>query len=241
MLGYSTEPEAAARRSAEWVAKGFTALKWYLSYNERAGSEGFAKNVALVKAVREAVGPDVDVMVDWLLSDPTRNSLVWAIKLAQRLEEFRPTWIEEPLSFEDLDAHAHLARSTRIPLAFGEHWMHRWGIKQIVESGAATVLQPDPNGAGGITEMRKIIAIASASGLTVVPHSNESCRNNLHLLFAQSERICPLGEWGAKINRNVQYFYKDFYEPTDGYFLPPSGPGFGYELDEAKIERRVEL
>jgi L-rhamnonate dehydratase len=240
MLGFSTEPEAAARRSKEFVAKGFTALKWYLSHNERAGNEGLAKNVALVRAVREAVGPDVDLMVDWLLSDPTKNSLLYAIKLAQRLEEFRPTWIEEPLSFEDLNAHAALARATRIPLAFGEHWMSRWGMKSLIEHGA-TVLQPDPNGAGGITEMRKILAVASTYGLSVVPHSNESSRNNLHLLFSAPERICPLGEWGYKINLNVQYFFKDFYQPVGGYFEPPAGPGFGYELDEGKIERREEV
>jgi L-alanine-DL-glutamate epimerase-like enolase superfamily enzyme len=119
--------------------------------NEPAGNEGLAHNVAIVRAVREAVGPDVDLMVDWLLSDPTKNSLLYAIKLAQRLEEYRPTWIEEPLSFEDLDAHARLARATRVPLAFGEHWMSRWGIRGLIEAGA-TVLQPDPNGAGGITD-----------------------------------------------------------------------------------------
>jgi L-rhamnonate dehydratase len=240
MLGFSTEPEAAARRSSEMVAQGFTALKWYLPNNERAGNAGLARNVEIVRAVREAVGPDVDVMVDWLLSDPTKNSLLYAIKLAQRLEEYQPTWIEEPLSFEDLEAHARLARATRVPLAFGEHWMSRWGIRGLIDAGA-TVLQPDPNGAGGITEMRKIIAVASTYGLSVVPHSNESCRNNLHLLFAQSERICPLGEWGVKINANVQWFFKDFYQPRDGYFDPPTGPGFGYELDEAKIERREEI
>jgi L-alanine-DL-glutamate epimerase-like enolase superfamily enzyme len=240
MLGFDTEPAAAARRSAEMVSKGFTALKWYLPHNERAGNDGLAHNVALVAAVREAVGPDVDIMVDWLLADPTKNSILYAIKLAQRLEPYHPTWIEEPLSFEDLDAHRQLSRATRIPLAFGEHWMSRWGMRQLIEAGA-TVLQPDPNAAGGITEMRKIVAVASTYGLSVVPHGNESCRNNLHLLFAQPERICPLGEWGVKINANVQYFFRDVYQPVDGFFLPPNGPGFGYELDPAKLERRQEL
>ncbi len=54
-------------------------------------------------------------------------------------------------------------------------------------------------------------------------------------------RTCPLGEWGGKINRNVQYFYKDWYEPKDGSYEPTAGPGFGYELDEGKIKSRVEL
>ena len=241
MLGFSTEPERAAARSVEWVEQGFTALKWYLPCNELDGKEGLRRNVALVKAVREAVGPDVDVMVDCLLSDPKPNSVFYVIDLARRLEEFRPTWLEEPLNFDDLNAHATLARATRIPIAFGEHFYTRWQMRQIIESGAATVLQPDPNAAGGITEMRKILALASTFGVPVVPHGNESCRNALHLLFANPERTCPLGEWGVKINHNAQHFYRDFYAPKDGYFELPTGPGFGYELDEAKVRNRVEL
>ena len=241
MLGFSTEPAAAARRSAEWVEQGFTALKWYLPCNATDGVDGIRRNVALIRAVREAVGDDIQIMVDWLLSNPRVNSVVYAIELARRLEPYQPTWIEEPLHFDDLDAHVALARATRIPLAVGEHFYTRWSIRQLLETGAATVVQPDPVWAGGITEMRKIIAVASTYGTAVVPHGNESCRNALHLLFAQPERVCPLGEWGVRINHDVQYFYTDFYEPQDGYFLPPRGPGFGYALDPAKIVRRTEL
>jgi L-alanine-DL-glutamate epimerase-like enolase superfamily enzyme len=63
----------------------------------------------------------------------------------------------------------------------------------------------------------------------------------LNLLFARPCRICPLAEWGVKINANVQYFYKDFYQPVDGYFELPPGPGFGYELDLSKAVKRIEL
>ena len=241
MLGFSTEPLAAARRSVEWLEKEFTALKWYLAHNALDGDEGLDRNVALIKAVRQAVGNDIEIMVDWLLADPTANSILYAIKLARRLEEYHPTWIEEPLNFDDLDAHVKLAQATSIPLAFGEHWYTRWQIRQAIESGAVTVLQPDPSAAGGITEMRKIIAVASTYGLPVVPHANESCRNAVHLLFANPARVCPLGEWGVKINHNAQFFYQDFYEPERGYFRPPSGLGFGYGLDPAKIVRRTEL
>jgi L-alanine-DL-glutamate epimerase-like enolase superfamily enzyme len=199
------------------------------------------RNVALIRAVRQAVGDDIEIMVDCLLANPRVNSVLYAIDLARRLEEFRPTWLEEPLPFDDLDAYAALARATRIPIAFGEHHYSRWQIRQLIESGAPSVLQPDPNAAGGITEMRKIIALASTYGVPVVPHGNESCRNALHLLFASPERVCPLGEWGAKINANIQYFFTDIYAPQNGYFEPPTGPGFGYTLDPTKIVRRVEL
>ena len=241
MLGFSTEPARAAAASIEYVEQGYSALKWYLPHNALDGDQGFQKNVALIKAVREAVGPDVDIMIDWLLSNPPANSVLYAIKLAQRLEEYRPTWIEEPLNFDDLDAHRRLAEATRIPLAFGEHYYTRWQIKDAIERGKATILQPDPNAAGGITELRKIIAVASTYGVIVAPHANESCRNNLHLLFAQPERTCPLGEWGVRINHDVQYFWTDFYQPVRGYFPPPTGPGFGYALDPDKIVNRTEL
>lgn len=241
MLGFSTEPADAAKSSVAWVEKGFSALKWYLPCNALAGAEGLRRNVELIKAVREAVGWDVEIMVDCLLANPRVNSLLYATELARRLEEYRPTWLEEPLSFDDLETHRRLAQATRIPLAFGEHFYTRWEIRNILESGAASVLQPDPNAAGGITEMRKIIALASSYGIPVVPHANESCRNALHLLFASPERICPLAEWGARINHNVQYFFTDFYEPKDGYFYPPTGPGFGYVLDTSKIVRRADL
>jgi L-rhamnonate dehydratase len=241
MLGFSTEPERAAARSVEWVQQGFTALKWYLPHNALDGPQGLAQNVALIAAVREAVGPEVQIMVDCLLSNPRANSLLYAIDLARRLEPYRPAWIEEPLAFDDLDSHRRLAEATRIPLAFGEHHYTRWQIKEAIERGGATVLQPDPNAAGGLTEMRKIIAVASTYGVIVAPHANESCRNNLHLLFAQPERLCPLGEWGVRINHDVQYFWSDFYQPVGGYFEPPAGPGFGSALDPEKIVRRTEL
>ncbi len=241
MLGFSTDPVAAAEVSGEYVRKGFTALKWYLPYNGASGREGAQRNVAIVKAVRDAVGPDVEIMLDWVLSNPRANSVLWAIDLARRLEEFRPTWIEEPFNFDDLDSHRRLAEATSVPIAFGEHFYNRWQIREAIESGHPTVVQPDPMWAGGVSEMRKIIAVCSTYGVIVVPHGNESCRNALHILFAQPERNCPLGEWGVKINQSSQHFYTDFYQPDDGYFPPPSGPGFGCKIDQGKIVRRVDL
>ena len=241
MLGFSMDPGAAAEASAEYAGKGFTAMKWYLPYNGSYGDEGIEGNIALIKAVREAVGPNVEIMTDWLLSQPRVNSILWATRMARRLEEFDVTWIEEPFSFDDLDAHRKLSEATSIPLAFGEHFYNRWQMRQVIEQGNPTVVQPDPIWAGGVSEMRKIIAVASTYGVAAVPHGNESCRNALHILFAQQERNCPLGEWAVRINPNSQHFYTDFYEPIDGYYQSPSGPGFGYELDREKIVRRTEL
>jgi L-alanine-DL-glutamate epimerase-like enolase superfamily enzyme len=194
-----------------------------------------------VAAVREAVGDEADLMFDCILSNASRNSLLYAIKLARRIEPYRPTWLEEPLNADDLEAYGRLAQATSIPLAFGEHLTTRWKFKELLDQGVATVLQPEMGVTGGLTETRKIVTLAATYGVPVVPHANETCRNAIHLLFARPHRICPLAEWGVKINYNTQYFYKDFYQPVDGYFELPQGPGFGYELDLGKAVKRTEL
>ncbi len=96
LLGFATEPALAAERSLEWVEKGFGGLKWYLPYSERAGEEGLRQNEALVAAVRSAVGDHIDLMFDCILANSSDNSLLYAVKLARRLEPYHPTWLEEP-------------------------------------------------------------------------------------------------------------------------------------------------
>ncbi len=241
LLGFSTDPEKAAERSLELVERGFSGLKWYLPYNEAAGEEGLRQNEALVRAVRTAVGDQIDLMFDCILSNSSGNSLLYAIKLARRLEPYRPTWLEEPLNPEDLEAYTRLAKATTIPLAFGERLVTRWQFKQAIDCGAATVHQPELASTGGLTEMRKIAALLSVYGMPLVPHANETSRNAIHLLFALPARIAPLAEWGVKINHNFQYFFKDFYEPVNGYFELPTGSGFGYEIDPDKVISRTEL
>jgi L-alanine-DL-glutamate epimerase-like enolase superfamily enzyme len=241
MLGFSTEPEAAAEASRQWAAKGFNGFKWYLSYNEEDGEEGLQRNVDTVAAVREAVGDEADLMFDCILSGASRNSLLYAIKLARMIEPYRPTWLEEPLNADDLDAYDRLSLATTIPLAFGEHLTTRWKYKELLDQGVATVLQPEMGVTGGMTEMIKIVTLAATYGVPVVPHANETGRHALHLLFARPRRICPLAEWGVRINYNTQHFYKDFYQPVDGYFELPKGPGFGYALDYDKVVKRTEL
>lgn len=241
MLGFSTEPSRAAEASVKQIEKGFRVLKWYLPYNETFGEEGFKRNVELVAAVRRAVGDDIGIAVDFGVSGPEKNSLLYVINLARELEKYNVMWLEEPLNIDDVEAYVRLSKRTSIPLACGERWYNRWQIKELVESGAVSVLQPDPYFAMGITELRKIISLVSVYGLSVIPHANESCVPVAHLLFASPERICPMGEFGVKLNRNFQWFFSEFYAPVEGYFLPPKGPGFGWEIDWGKVVEKVEL
>jgi L-alanine-DL-glutamate epimerase-like enolase superfamily enzyme len=241
MLGFDTDPDKATKRSAEYVEKGFTALKWYLPFNEEAGKEGLRYNVNMVGAVRDEVGPDVDIMVDCILSNSSRNSVLYAIELAKRLEEFELTWLEEPLNPDDFDAYEQLAQNISIPLAFGERLPTRRIFAQAIDRGFISVLQPELFVIGGMTELRKVAVLTSTHSVPMIPHANESCRHAIHLLFSLPTRFSPLGEWGVEINHNAQYFYRDFYEPVNGYFEIPKGPGFGYEIDPEKIVSRKEL
>ena len=125
--------------------------------------------------------------------------------------------------------------------AVGEHLKFRDQFVTALSQGIASVIQPEMHVVGGLTEMRKLVALSSSFGIPFVPHANESCRNAIHLSFANQKRACPIAEWGVKINQNVQYFFKDFYQPEDGYFQPPAGPGFGYEIDSDKVEEITEI
>lgn len=241
MLGFDTDAENAAERSAEWVEKGFTALKWYVPFNEEAGKEGLRHNVDLVGAVRDEVGPDVDLMVDCILSNSSRNSVLYATELARRLEEFDLTWLEEPMNPDDFDAYEQLGQQCSIPLAFGERLQTRRLFAEAIDRNLVSVLQPELFVIGGMTELRKLSVLTSTHNVPIIPHANESGRHATHLLFTLPTRVSPLGEWGVKINANVQHFYRERYEPVDGYFQVPNGPGFGYEIDPDKIVNKREL
>ncbi|MEE2753819.1 MAG: mandelate racemase/muconate lactonizing enzyme family protein [Candidatus Latescibacterota bacterium] len=241
MLGFLPEPEAAAHRAKEMVEQGFTGMKWYLPNNELAGPEGLKHNIELVRAVRDSVGPDIDIMADCILSGSEQNSLPFATRMAHAFQELDVTWLEEPLRPEDLGVYAQLRQATTTPISFGEHLKYRDQFVTALSQGIASVIQPEMHVVGGMTEMRKLVALSSSFGIPFVPHANESCRNAIHLSFANQKRACPIAEWGVKINHNVQHFFEDFYQPTDGYFPSPGGPGFGYKIDASKIETRTEI
>ena len=236
MLGYSLEPELVRRRAQEAVARGFTAMKWFPRHGPADGREGIARNVELMRTLREAAGPDVDVMLDaWMSWD-----VPYTIALARRLEEYGPRWIEEPVMPDKIDACAEIRRRSPIPTATGEHEYTRYGLKLLMDAGAADVLQPDTYWAGGITEMVKICALASTYDLPVIPHGH-SVPANVHLIVSQPAVTCPLVEYLVKWNEIHQFFWKEPVNPVNGVVTVPLGPGMGMELDSAKIEAEREL
>jgi L-rhamnonate dehydratase len=235
-LGYSLDPELVQERAQEIVKAGYGATKWFFRDGPLDGAAGIARNLRLVRTLRDAVGPDVDIMLDcWMSWD-----VPYTIQMARRLEEYAPRWIEEPVLPDKIEQYAEIRRNVTIPISGGEHEYTRWGLKALMDAGACDVLQPDIYWCGGISEMQKICALASAYDLVVIPHGH-STPASAHLIAAWPATTCPLLEYLIKWNEIHQFFLKHPLKPIGGVVQVPTTPGIGMDLDEAKIERREEL
>jgi L-rhamnonate dehydratase len=235
-LGYSLEPELVSQRVKEFVTQGYQAMKWFFREAPTDGVEGVKKNVRLVETVCEAAGPDVDIMLDcWMSWD-----VPYTIQMAERLEAYHPRWLEEPVLPDKIEQYAQIRRNVRIPISGGEHEYTRWGIKALLDAEAVDVLQPDIYWAGGITEMLKICALASAYDIPVIPHGH-STPASMHLIASQPVTTCPILEYLIKWNEIHQYFLKHPVKPEQGYVTLTDRPGMGMELDEDKIQKREEI
>lgn len=236
MLGFSIEPERAAERARQFADEGYVAMKWFFRNGPADGPEGIRKNVELVRALREAVGEDVDIMLDaWMSWD-----VPYTLRMANLLAEYQPRWIEEPVMPDKIAQYAEIRQRSPVPIAGGEHEYTRWGIAQLLEAGALDVVQADTYWAGGITEMQKIFAIASIHDVPVIPHGH-STPANAHLMAAQPVLAAPLLEYLVKWNQIHQHFLQTPLEPVNGVVTVPDAPGMGMDLDPAKIERERYL
>jgi L-rhamnonate dehydratase len=235
-LGYSLEPSRVRERAASMVSQGYKAMKWFFRYGPSDGPWGIARNVELVRTLREAVGPDVDVMLDcWMSWDVS-----YTIQMARLLEQYAPRWLEEPVLPDKIAQHAEIRRRIAIPVATGEHEYTRWGLKGLMDAGAADVLQPDIYWAGGISEVVKICTLASAYDLQVIPHGH-SVPATAHVLAAQPASTCPVLEYLIKWNEIHQFFLEHPVKPVGGQVTVPTTPGIGMDLDSSRIESRKEL
>jgi L-alanine-DL-glutamate epimerase-like enolase superfamily enzyme len=236
MLGYSLDPERVQERAQEVVRQGYGATKWFFRDGPTDGVAGIQRNLRLVRTLREAVGPNVDLMLDcWMSWD-----VPYTIQMAARLEAYQPRWLEEPVLPDKIAQYAQIRHAVRIPIAGGEHEYTRWGLKALMDASACDVLQPDIYWAGGISETMKICALASAYDLPVVPHGH-SVPATVHLIAAWPQTTCPLLEYLVKWNEIHQFFLKYPVKPVNGAVTLSGRPGIGMELDETKIEKRIEL
>jgi L-rhamnonate dehydratase len=225
--------ESLAVEARSYVQQGFTAMKMRFGYGPQDGRQGMKKNFELVRTVREAIGEDIDLAADAYMGWDRH----YASEMIARLEEFQLAWIEEPLIPEDLEGYAALRRKVKTPISGGEHEFTRWGFRQIIEQQAVDILQPDVNRVGGITEARKIWALASAHHMPVIPHAGNA--HNLHLVM--SHLNSPMAEAfpsQGPIDADT-YFSRVLQgepEPVDGYFELATTPGLGISLIPAAAQ-----
>jgi L-alanine-DL-glutamate epimerase-like enolase superfamily enzyme len=197
----------------------------------KIGGESTSVDVERVRTVREAIGPDIKLMVD--ANNAYRHHE--AITIAKRMEEFDIYWFEEPCGADDYDGHARVVAATSIPIAAGENEYTRYGFRDLIQHRAASILQPDANILGGVTEFRKVADLAAAHDLAVSPHGSQDV--HIHLVAA-----IPTGL--------ILEFYRDTVDPMwdqkfketlrldgDGMLAPPDRPGFGIEPNCEALER----
>ncbi|MCY3801010.1 MAG: mandelate racemase/muconate lactonizing protein [Chloroflexi bacterium] len=235
-LGYSIEPDKAAARVKEFVAQGYTATKWFFRNAPDDGEAGARKNVELVRTVREAAGDDVDIMFDAWSSWNVR----YALDMANRIAEYRPRWLEEPVMPDQIRNYARIRAASPIPISGGEHEYTRWGARDYLRAGAVDVYQADTFWAGGISEMVKIFTLASAYDIPVIPHGH-SVPANAHLALATTVSVTPLLEYLVKWNEVHQFFFKNPVKPVDGMVTVGEEPGIGVEIDDSKVMAEKDL
>ena len=226
--------EAVRAEAAAYRAEGFTALKMRFGYGPNDGEPGKRGNYELVGTVRDAVGTDVDLMADAYMGWDVQ----YAIDMIRRLEEFNLRWVEEPLVPDDIDGYVRLRSAVSTPISAGEHEFTRWGYKELLTRGAVDIVQPDVNRMGGITEARKVWALASAFNVPVIPHSHQS--HNAHLIIAHMNS--PLIEhFPTGVHRTGYTLFTELFdgepEAVGGWVELGDAPGLGITLNEAAVAR----
>ena len=228
--GNTLEKLTAAAKGV--VARGFTAMKFdpfpdpwraYISRND----EDMA--VERVAAVREAIGPDVEILVEV----HRRLAPMHAVRVARRLEAYRPFWYEEPVSARDVAGLAEARREINIPLVTGEELYTKAEFRDIFEQRAADIINPDVCNCGGILELREIAAMAEVYHVVVSPHNYNSMTMGLAATvhaaagmpnFLIAEYFVNFEEMGKKIAKPLV--------PVNGVIELPTAPGLGVEIDE---------
>jgi len=231
-------PELASRfaeESRKIAAGGFKAIKMKIGLGPR-------EDAKLVEAVREAIGPEIRLMVDANHCYTARE----AIPLGRELERLEVFWFEEPVAPEDYQGYRDLCLALDMNIAGGEAEFTRWGFRQLIEGRCVDVLQPETCGLGGITEYLKVLALAHSHFVPVVNHvwgSAVAVAMNLHLLAALPDLpggahpVQPMLEYDTTPNRFREELLKEpigvlkQVKENGGWVGLPKGPGLGIEID----------
>jgi L-alanine-DL-glutamate epimerase-like enolase superfamily enzyme len=226
--GYYLEGKTPAMLGAEmasYVELGLNAVKMKVGRGDLASEE------ARIAAVRDAIGPDVLLMLD---ANNAWSDVPTALRYLERFAGYDPYWIEEPFSPDQIDNHARLAAATSIPVVTGEIEAGRWRFKELLDKGAAAILQTDAAVCGGISEFRRIAALADCYGVNMCPHWFHDL--HVHLVAA-----APNGQFVEFFPDAKVFNFRDIIdrqlEIRDGGLALPTGPGLGYQFDEAALAK----
>lgn len=225
------EPEEFAAKAKEAVKRGVTAMKWDpfgKAYLQISNAE-LNKALRNIAAVREAVGNDVDLLIE----GHGRFDVPTGIKIAKELEQFKPMWFEEPTPPDNVDALKAVRDKSPVAISAGERLYSRWDYRKLFDIRAADYIQPDISHAGGISELKKIAAEAESRYIPFAPHNPSGPVANAATLqlAAACPNFCILEimysdvEWRKEVT-NEELTYKD------GYITIPQKAGLGIELNE---------
>ena len=216
--------------------EGFSAFKTGVTKDRPSRfveTPGFVRRVAEhFAALREAVGEDADIGIDFHGAIPPQTAKL----LIKALEPYQPMFVEEPVACQNVDVMAEIARGTHLPIATGERIFTKWGFREILETGAASILQPDLCHAGGITETRLIAGMAESYYAAIAPHNPLgpiSLAAGLQLAASIPNFLCQ-----EQVSLGEGYL-KEPFRVRDGYVDLPKGPGLGIELDEDALAEKL--
>jgi L-alanine-DL-glutamate epimerase-like enolase superfamily enzyme len=226
--GYYLEgktPENLADECAAYVNLGFNAVKI------KVGRVSAREDAERIAAVRRAIGDDIELFVDANNAWPDATSAIRAIRL---WEDYDLGWVEEPNMPDELEAHAAVAAAVMPPIATGEIHQTRWDFQEILDKGAAAILQTDAGVAGGITEFRRIAAIAAGRGVTIAPH----WLADLHVHLVASTPNATYVEFFTDTEvLNLMEIFKTRLEMKGHGLAIPQEPGMGVILDDEAVDR----
>jgi L-alanine-DL-glutamate epimerase-like enolase superfamily enzyme len=224
------DQEKAAKEMMKWVGNGFGAVKLGWGPLGRSVDQDYA----FVKSCREAVGSNVDLMVDIGYG----GDRIKASKLAKKLEDLDVYFLEEPLSLDDLEGFSQLSQSVDLRIATGEKETTFFGFRDLIERGKVDVVQPDLSRAGGFTQVKRIAALAETSGTMCIPHcwsTDILVSATMHFIVNQPD--IPYLEFCVWPSPIRQFIAKEPIRCIDGYVEVPGGPGLGIELNEETIRK----
>jgi len=224
-LWLSSSTDELQREAHDFINQGFKAMKM------RLGSARWQDDIARVEAIRDVVGTEFTLMADANQSLSARD----ALRLGRALERFGLAWFEEPMPTWCHEETAELARQLDTPIANGETEYTRYGVRTMVEAGAADIMMPDLQRMGGYTEARKALAYLATMDIPVAPHI--FTEHSLHLVAS-----CPNAIYAEHMPWFESMFRERMVLGSDGLVDMPTGPGVGFTFDWDAVDRyRIAL